>query len=114
MTKRPTVEFKKTSAGFEQSVVLLVGDKMSLGRSAKSLDEQSGEAISRAANAVEFSGKLKTTLEIPGAADIDIARVILIGIGAPDEHAVHTWAEIGARCLPLGIAPENRRSEHSG
>ncbi len=108
MSDRPTVEFKKTGAALERVSVLLAGKDLALGRIAKALNEKSGGAIQRAADAVRFTGAIKTALEIPGPAGVDIDRLILIGVATPDAHSMHAWAEIGARAFRSAAGRETK------
>ena len=75
------VQFMPLSAAPAGAVLLLAGQELALGATARGLDERAKGALSRAARAADFTGKARMFIEVLAPAGIDAPRLILIGTG---------------------------------
>src|SRR5438874_3348833 len=75
------IQFMPLSAAPAGAVLLLAGQELALGATARGLDERAKGALSKAARAADFTGKAKTFIEVLAPAGIDAPRLILIGTG---------------------------------
>jgi leucyl aminopeptidase len=76
------VRFASLDAPQSHVTVVLVGDGVSFGATGKALDQRTGGALARAAEAADFKGKAKTFIEVLGAPKLDARRVVLLGAGS--------------------------------
>ena len=76
------------------SLALLRIENQALTGLAASIDEACGGAIARAMHAAEFTGKKGATCIVlaPGAG---LQRVVLVGVGKPEDHTLRTMEEAG-------------------
>lgn len=81
MSDRLDISFAALSADPEAVTVILAGDDLEFGAKAKELDSKSAGAISKAAAAADYKGKLKGTLEVLAPAKLGIDRLIVAGLG---------------------------------
>ncbi len=65
------------------TIVCIVMDDRKLSPSAEKLDKDSGGALTRAIGASRFTGKSDETLQVLSPANLDVARVLLVGVGKP-------------------------------
>jgi leucyl aminopeptidase len=80
------IEFAPLSAAPVGTLVVLAGEELALGNTARGIDERSKGALKKAATAANFSGKAKSAIEILVPPGLDTQRVILLGTGkAPKE-----------------------------
>ncbi len=79
MTNRPEIVFAPLSADPEPTCVVLAGDDVALGARARELDQRSGGAIAKAAEAAQFKGKKKSTAELLAPPRIGVSRLVLLG-----------------------------------
>jgi leucyl aminopeptidase len=80
------IEFAPLSAAPVGTLVVLAGEELALGSTARSVDERSKGALKKAATAAGFTGKAKSAIEILVPPGLDTQRVILLGTGkAPKE-----------------------------
>ncbi len=75
------IQFVPLSAAPAGSVLLLAGQELALGSTARGIDERAKGALSKAARAADFTGKAKTSIEVLAPSGIDAARLILAGTG---------------------------------
>ena len=100
------VQFAPLAAQLSSTVVVLAGEELALGPTAKGMDERAKGALSKAAKAAAFTGKARAAIEVLAPAGIDAQRVILAGMGrAPDELdrlrlGGFAFAQIKARKTP--------------
>ena len=95
MADRPEIVFASLGHALEPSSAVLVADDLGLGSFGKSLDARSGGALLRAAEAGQFKGKAKTTIELLGQSEIGAPRLLLIGAGQCDEAKDRDWIALG-------------------
>src|SRR4051812_19008702 len=95
MPDRLEIQFAPLSAPREAAVAVLAGEELRLSPLARKLDEQSEGAVLRAAEAAEFKGKRKTSIELLAPAQLDSRRLLLIGTGDPSELNEGEWVNLG-------------------
>ncbi|HEY3919853.1 MAG TPA: M17 family peptidase N-terminal domain-containing protein, partial [Stellaceae bacterium] len=65
------------------TIVVAIMEDRKMSPHAIEIDKQSGGAIRRAMEASRFTGKPDETMMIPAPANLDVSRVMLIGVGKP-------------------------------
>jgi leucyl aminopeptidase len=97
------IQFLPLSAAPAPAVVVLAGEEVVLGATARAIDEAAKGALTRAAQAGGFAGKPRTAIEVLAPAGIEAQRVIVVGAGrAMNEHdrlrlGGFLYAQIAAR-----------------
>jgi len=99
MTERPEIVFAPLGADPEATCLVLAGEDVALGSRARELDQRSGGAIAKAAEAAQFKGKKKSTAEILVPARIGVSRLVLLGVGKPQELKENDWVTLGGAAL---------------
>ncbi len=77
------IRFVPLDVGLSAVAVVLTGNGPLLGAAGKALDQRSGNALSKAAEAADFKGKMKASIEVLAPPRLEARRVILMGAG-PD------------------------------
>lgn len=96
MTSRPEIVFEPLSADLEPTVVLLAGDDVALASRARELDQKSGGALTKAAEAAHYKGRKKATIEVLAPPRLSNAnRVILLGTGKGSDFKENDWVLLG-------------------
>ena len=80
------VQFAPLSRAPAGTLILLAGEELALGATARSFDERSKGMLMRAAAAAGFSGKSKTAIELLAPPGIEAQRLLLIGSGRPGKE----------------------------
>src|SRR5688572_31975127 len=75
------IRFAPLSAPSGATLVVLAGDGLALGPAARGIDERTKGALTKAAKAAGFSGKLKSSIEILAPAGIEAQRIVVVGTG---------------------------------
>jgi leucyl aminopeptidase len=83
MSARPEIVFAPLNLPLESPAAVLASEDLALGATAAALNTRSGGALMRAAEAAEFKGKSKTSVEVLGHAELAPSRLLLIGAGRP-------------------------------
>lgn len=99
MTERLDVTFQSLDSGLEPLAIAFAGAGLALGHAAIGLDERSGGALHRAAEAAEFTGKAKTTIEILAPSGIAAKRLVVIGCGDVDEAKDYDIIGLGGQAM---------------
>ena len=99
MSDRLDISFAPLSADPEAVTAVIVGDGLAFGGRAKDFDSKSGSALSKAAAAADFKGKYKSSIEILAPAKIAIDRLLLIGVGKPEEAGALQLTDLGGVVL---------------
>ena len=86
MSEPLEIQFASLSAAPTGTLALLAGAELALASAARSLDERTKGAVSKAARAADFTGKAKTSMEILAPAGIDASRLLVIGAGHPSKE----------------------------
>ncbi len=97
MTDFANIAFAKAGGKLAGTLVVLVGEDLTLGPQARGLDV--GSLIGRAAGVADFNGKARSTLELLAPAGTDFDRLILIGTGNPAEVGENDWVNFGGAAM---------------
>ncbi len=81
MSQPLEIQFASLSSETAPTIVLLADDGLAFGSAAKRLDERAKGALSKAANAAEFKGKARSSIEVLAPAGIEARRVLVLGTG---------------------------------
>lgn len=95
MPDRLAIEFAPLNRPLQPVAALLCAQDLALGSSARALNDESDGAILRAAEAGEFKGKAKTSFEILAPIGLDVSRLIVIGVGQPEQVKETDWVNLG-------------------
>ncbi|HWB44120.1 MAG TPA: leucyl aminopeptidase [Hyphomicrobiaceae bacterium] len=97
------ISFAPLSGPITGAAMVLAGDELALGPTARGLDERSKGALVKAMRAADFKGKMKTSVELLAPAGLDVQRLLVAGTaGAKTELdrlllGGHALAQLGAR-----------------
>ena len=105
---RPEIVFAALDQAPEAALALLVAEDLGLGGVGARLNSRAGGALMRAAQAAQFKGKAKSSVEMLGHAEIEPARLVLIGAGnaaemSETDHLMlggYAFAQLSARKCP--------------
>ncbi len=97
MTSPLDIRFASLSASPSPTTVLLAGPDLKFAAAARDLDQKSGGFFTRAANAADFTGKPKQSIEVLAAPKLDCTRVLILGVSPEMEALEHT--NLGGRVL---------------
>ncbi len=89
------VTFAPLGTDLENVVLVLVGAGLDFAGKCASLDAESGGALRRAVSAADFKGKSKATIELLAPANIDLQRLLLMGIGGTSDQTGLDWVNLG-------------------
>ncbi len=96
MTSRPEIDFQPLSGDLEPTVVVLAGDDVALPARAREIDQRSGGTLLKAAEAAQYKGRKKSTLEVLAPPRLGgVNRVILLGTGKAGELKENDWILLG-------------------
>ncbi len=96
MSQRPEIRFVALDASASPVIAALVGQDLQLPPRLKSLDQQSGGALTRAAKAADFKGRAKSSIEILSPEKLDATRLYLIGTALSESSGDLDWIRAGA------------------
>ena len=99
MTNSLEIVFAPLSADLEATSLLLAGEDMALGGRGKELDQRSGGAVAKAAEAAQFKGKRKSTVELLAPPRLGVSRLVLLGTGKGSELKENDWALLGGSAV---------------
>ena len=80
------IEFAPLTQTPAGSLLLLAGEELTLGASARLFDQRAKGQLLRAAAAAGFSGKSKTAVEVLAPAGLEATRVLMLGSGRADKE----------------------------
>jgi leucyl aminopeptidase len=95
MQDRVSIEFAPLAAPLQPVTVVLAGQDLAFGSRARDLNTKSGSALLKAAEAAEFKGKAKTSIELLAPAGLALKRLVVVGAGAPDQMKELDWVNLG-------------------
>ncbi|AWK89011.1 leucyl aminopeptidase [Azospirillum thermophilum] len=99
--------FAKPTLPKSGSVAVTVAAERSLGAVGQDLDQKTGGALSRAMAAGRFTGKKEETLTLLAPSGVELERVVLVGLGKPEEiDALALQAAGGTALAALDKAAE--------
>ena len=93
------ISFARIDAAQETTCAVLVGAELSMSPAVQALNSKSQGLIAKAAEAAEFKGKQKTSIEILAPQKLDIQRLVLIGVGKAADNEESDWATLGGYAL---------------
>jgi leucyl aminopeptidase len=91
------ISFVKPGLPATGTVVVGVLAKGMLTKSAQALDQKTGGAVKRAIKASRFEGNKGQSLSLIAPAGTRLDRILLVGLGKPDEIAVTEMENLGGR-----------------
>lgn len=77
--------FAKPALPKSGTVAVTVANERTLGAAGQDLDQKTGGALTRAMKASRFTGKKEETLAILAPAGVELDRILLVGLGKPEE-----------------------------
>ncbi len=95
------ITFAPFSADHHATTVILAASDMAMGPTATGLNTKSGGAVVKAADAADFKGKAKSSIELLALPKIDASRLIVAGVGKAADHTETDWAGVGGVILGL-------------
>lgn len=99
MTDRLEISFAPLNSSPESVCVILAGQDLALGQTAQAINQKTGGAAIKAAEAVEFKGKAKSAVEILAPPKLDVSRLILVGTGKTEDNSDNDWTMLGGYAL---------------
>src|SRR5258706_13578655 len=93
--------FAAPDLGTKGAIAVGVAEGRKLGRAAGTLDQRSGGAIRRALAGSKFSGKLGELLDIPGPSGVPQSRIVLYGLGKPEDLVEGKAEDLGGGVFAL-------------
>jgi leucyl aminopeptidase len=95
MPDRPEIAFASLSTALEPVAVVLAGEDLALGGTARRLVDLTKGAIMRAAEASDFKGRAKSSIELLGLDGHVPKRLILVGTGRTSDAKDKDWFALG-------------------
>jgi leucyl aminopeptidase len=108
MTTPLEIRFASLTAPPATTAVLFSGAELTLPPAARNLDQKSGGFLVRAAQAADFTGKPKQSIEVLAAPKLESSRLLVLGIASGMTELEQTY--LGGRVL---AAIKLRRGEHA-
>jgi len=99
MTAQLEITFAKLDAALLPTAAAFVGNDLALPPAVQALNSKSGGLLLKAAEAADFKGKKKTSIEILAPQKLDVQRLVLIGAGKASDHEDSDWAMLGGYAL---------------
>ncbi|MCV0425683.1 MAG: leucyl aminopeptidase [Roseibium sp.] len=95
MTKLAKISFSKADAPKRGVVVILAADGLNLGTIAEEVASGLEGGLKRAADIAGFTGKKKSVLDLVAPAGSGIDRLVVFGLGKPEELTQDDWRAFG-------------------
>lgn len=95
MSDRLVVEFAPLESPLQPVTALLCAQDLALGSYTRTLDGKAKGAVLQAAEAADFKGKAKTSFEILAPGGLDVRRLVVIGVGQPEQAKETDWVNLG-------------------
>jgi len=95
MSDRPAVEFAPLKAPLQPVAAILSAQDLTFGPQTRTIDSKANGLVAKAAEAAEFKGKAKTAIEVLAPAGLDLRRLVVIGVGQPDQAKETDWVNLG-------------------
>ncbi|MGE3229939.1 MAG: leucyl aminopeptidase, partial [Hyphomicrobium sp.] len=99
MTAKLEITFARLDAALLPTAAAFVAHDLTLPPAAQALNTKSGGLLLKAAEAADFKGKKKTSIEILAPQKLDLQRLVLIGAGKTSDHEDDGWATLGGYAL---------------
>ncbi|MXN64467.1 leucyl aminopeptidase [Stappia sp. GBMRC 2046] len=91
----PDISFAKPAAPKKGVAVVFVDEKLNLGPAAGEFLSAADGLLDKAAKAASFKGKANAVLDLIAPAGLSCDRLIVIGLGKPDELGESEWMKLG-------------------
>ncbi len=101
MSKLAKISFLKAEPPKGGVVVILAGEELCLGPVAGDVVSGLEGGLKRAASIAGFTGKKKSSLDLVAPAGSNLDRLIVFGIGKPEELAADDWRAFGGAVLAV-------------
>ena len=95
MTDRPDIVFAALSATLEPMTVAYAAHELVLAPALTQLNGRTNSSVLKAAEAAEFKGRAKTTIELLAPAKLDVNRLLVIGAGKTEDLSELDWVTLG-------------------
>ena len=95
MSDRLAVEFAPLKAPLQPVAAILSAQDLTFGPQTRTIDSKANGLVAKAAEAAEFKGKAKTAIEVLAPAGLDLRRLVVIGVGQPDQAKETDWVNLG-------------------
>lgn len=95
MTDRPDIVFAALSATLEPVTVAYAALELVLPPVLTQLNGRTNGGVLKAAEAAEFKGRAKTTLELLAPVKLDVNRLLVIGAGKTEDLSELDWVTLG-------------------
>ena len=95
MTTTLDISFAPLSADPETNAAVLLGQDIAMGASLDAMNTKSGSFITKAADAADFKGKAKSSIELLAPAKLAVQRLVVIGAGKTQDAEATDWAQLG-------------------
>jgi leucyl aminopeptidase len=93
------ITFARLDTSPSATTAALVGHDLTLSAAVQSLNSKSQGLLLKAAEAAEFKGKARSSIEILAPQKLDIHRLLLIGTGKAADQSESDWATLGGYIL---------------
>jgi leucyl aminopeptidase len=92
---QPTIAFAKPAVPTSGTLVVLVSEDLTLPPAAAALDAATSGFLGRAIEKAAYKGKRFALLDVLAPIGLDLDRVVLLGLGKPEELEEKDWARLG-------------------
>jgi len=99
MTKLAKISFSKTAAPKAGVAVILAGEGLSLGANTNEVVSGLQGGLKRSADIAGYSGKKKTSLDLVAPGGLEVDRLIVFGLGKPEDLKADDWRAFGGAVL---------------
>ncbi len=110
MTDHLDIVFSPLNANPEPVCVAFASRELGMGSAVTALNQKSGGAVLKAADAASFKGKAKSSIELLAPPKLDIARLILAGAGKTEDLNETDWAMLGGYAYGQIAARKTQRA----
>jgi leucyl aminopeptidase len=93
------IVFQSLSTDPQPTTVVFADHDLALGKVASDINSKSGGALVKAAEAADFKGKTKSSIELLALPKVDVSRVLVVGSGKTAEHTGTDWEALGGATL---------------
>lgn len=91
------IKFSKTALPRTGTIIVFASEGLDLAESAQDLDLATGGQVSRASAIADFTGKRDVILEITAPNNSELERILLVGVGKPDELSAYDAEKLGGK-----------------
>ncbi|MFA5949641.1 MAG: leucyl aminopeptidase [Hyphomicrobium sp.] len=99
MTSTLDITFAPLNSAPEATAVAFVAQDLAMGPALQALNQRTGNLVLKAAEAADFKGRAKSSIELLAPAKLEIQRLVIVGAGKADSRGDHDWAELGGYAL---------------